>query len=1347
MRVLVRGVMGVMCALAGCLVLGVSGAPAAVTHKFLPEPSMKLSEGVPAQGPKGEAVAFPGPFETNHGIKSMTVDSGELYVADREDPSRIDKFSATSGGAFVAQFPQIASPRFLHQSVVVGHSTGEAQVYLGGDVYPGGQPHGEVGVLSPAGALKTVWTGADTPSKGFGCFECEAPGSIAVDGNPSSLGDWAAGDVYVVDLANSVVDVFKPLAGGGEEYVTQLTGPEPPGVLFSKPVYVAVSPLNGEVMVSECVTNCGRAGSTDTVYLFKPAAISGQYEFVGKLAAPASGGAFGYITGLTVDGGNGDIYVVVETHFVDEFNSEGRYAGQLTGAPVGTSGKLSPFAAVTSVAVDPASHDVYIGDLRHGSGEPTVIDVFGSNIVLPDVTTGAVTGVTVSGEGQIEAVLNGTVRLDKEGSASCQFVWGTTVAFGHVQPCSVGVSVEEQAVSASIKGLVPGTTYFYRLQATNKNGTNPGEESQDQQFTTPGSSALASVSDVASSSATLGATVDPRGVPTSYYFQYGKSSAYEAQVPAAPGAPLGSGEEPVEAPVRHLQGLEPSTLYHYRVVTVAELEVKGKLEQVSFAWPDQTFTTQSAGGALVLPDSRQWELVSPPNKHGALITPISEVESSVIQASALGGAITYVTNLPSEAHVQGYVYNGVQVMSTRGSGGWSSQDISLPHATSAFLSVGLGNEYKFFSPDLSLGMVQPLGEFTSLAPESSPPDTERTPYVRHDSTCASAPGTCFEPLVTGAPGYTDVPEGTKFGGTEFARVGVNFVDGTPDLAHVLVSSTVQLTSVSTGVNGQLYEWSAGRPASEELRLVSVLPNGEPGSSVAWLGQENGATRRAMSDDGSRVVWSESAERHLYMRDVVKGQTVELDAVQGGPVGGTASSVFQIASKDGSRVFFTDEQRLTADAGASPGQPDLYECRMVEVAGKLRCELSDLTPSSGGEAGAGVQGSVLGASEDGAWVYFEANGVLGDGGERGATPGNCSDYKALAGTCNLYVYHEGTTRLVAVVSGDDYPDWSGILGRLTARVSANGEWLAFMSDRSLTGYDNRDARSGHSDEEVYLYHAEPSGTGKLVCASCNPTGARPVGAEYEKLNDNLVGGSGVWASGQWIAANVPGWTAYRLGASLYQSRYLSDEGRLFFNSGDALVPQDINNNQDVYQYEPTGIGDCSSVSSTFGERSGGCVSLISSGTAVGESAFLDASANGNDVFFLTGERLAQADVDTALDVYDAHVCSSSAPCVAPAVSPPACTTADACRASPSLQPSIFGSPSSATFSGAGNISQPEAGARVKGRSLTRAQKLSRALGACRKKRGRGKRAVCERQAHRRYGARQSRKVNATKRGMR
>jgi hypothetical protein len=226
----------------------------------------------------------------------------------------------------------------------------------------------------------------------------------------------------------------------------------------------------------------------------------------------------------------------------------------------------------------------------------------------------------------------------------------------------------------------------------------------------------------------------------------------------------------------------------------------------------------------------------------------------------------------------------------------------------------------------------------------------------------------------------------------------------------------------------------------------------------------------------------------------------------------------------------------------------------------------------------------------------------------------------------------------------------------------------------------------------------------VCASCNPSGGRPVG------HSSFIGAGSVTGAG----------------------RALFDPGRLFFNSGDALVPQDINGNTDVYQYEPPGVGSCTTSSSTFSERSGGCVALISSGVASGPSEFLDASATGADVFFSTAERLVPQDVDKLAGVYDAHECTAASPCPASSISPPPCTTEASCIAPPSPQPSIFGAPSSATFSGPGNI-PPEA--KPKTAAQIRAEKLSKALASCRHryKHQRKRRAACEKQAHKAYGA--------------
>jgi hypothetical protein len=332
-------------------------------------------------------------------------------------------------------------------------------------------------------------------------------------------------------------------------------------------------------------------------------------------------------------------------------------------------------------------------------------------------------------------------------------------------------------------------------------------------------------------------------------------------------------------------------------------------------------------------------------------------------------------------------------------------------------------------------------------------------------------------------------------------------------------------------------------------------------------------------------------------------------------------------------------------------------------------------------------------------------------------------------CNLYVYDTVTdkTTLVAQLSGNDRHDWRAtsntLLIELTAGASPDGRYLAFMSERSLTGYDNVDVNSGQPDVEVYLYDA---GTARLTCASCNPSGARPSGVFDTGVYPGLlVDRPGNW-EGHWLAGSIPGWTSATQFQSFYRSRYLSDSGRLFFDSSDALVPADSNGTQDVYEYEPAGVGSC--------DDGAGCVGLMSSGISGEESAFLDASESGNDVFFLTTAQLSRQDTDQALDVYDARVCSASSPCLAgPSASPPPCATADACRSAPSQQPGLFGAPASATFSGEGNpgpVLAPVVKKKAKKKVLTVAQKRAGALRRCRAK-PRRKRASCEAQVRRRY----------------
>jgi hypothetical protein len=1256
----------------------------------------------------------------------MTVDGGELYVADGSNAEyRLDKFDASSG-AFVSQFPQAPGLSWLHQGVAVGHGTGETQVYVAGDETGSGTSEGAVAVFGAAGSLLGVWKGADTPSGSFACFECQGPADVAVD-DSSTLGDWAAGDVYVADPEHMVVNVFTPEAEGKEKLAAEpLTGPSP-GEPFNEPDGVAVNRLNGDLLVTD--TSLGERGRTGKVVdIFKPAALSGQYEFVGRLTGPPDG-TFSAIADVATDGSNGNIFVADQNTAVYEFSAEGSYLGRIAGeqTPAGT------FSSVNSVAVDPGTHHVFVGDGR-------AVDVFGPDLVIPDVTTESASNVRPE-----SATLNGTVNPDNAGEATCRFDWGTTHEFGQVAQCSEPVDEGGSPVPVQVvlSGLRPDTTYYYRLQATNANGTNLGEAAQDRQFTTPGPGIdEESSSSVTSSSATLDASINPHNAPTSYYFQYGPSTGYGTDVPAAPGLTIGSSEGDVQVS-RHVQDLLASTTYHYRVVAVSEL-APGVFE--AFNGPDETLTTQPVGGSSVLPDGRAWEMVTPADKLGAQLLGIGGNEAAAIQASAAGNAITYVADAPTEIEPPGYT-NLLQAFAARGPAGWTSRDISIPHDKSTGIAIGFGQEYRFFSEDLSLGAVEPFGSFMpSLSAEASEPTAYLSKQYLGGDVTDQCSGSCYRPLVTGAAGFANVPAGTVFGEEAEGKCqssdssnlicGPRFVGATPDLSHVVLTSKVALTS-TTKAGRQMYEWSGGN-----LTLISVLPDGKP-ATAPTLGFGELDTRQAISDDGSRITWSAN-DGHLYLRDMARGETVQLDAVQGGSGGGanSAGPQFQIASSDGSKVFFTDTQALTAGSDGSGGGEDLYECVIVVVKDSLKCDLSDLTPV-GSTGTAKVLGGVLGVSKDGSWLYFVANGVLASGG---AVHGDCGEGlspTSSATSCNLYMRHDGTTKFVAVLSGGDAPDWSSVLIHSPVRVSSDGRWLAFMSQRELTGYDTHDAVSGIPDEEVYLYDGV---SGSLVCASCDPSGARPVGQAYPDEGDSLWAGDRVWnSSTTWLASNIPGWTPNMISQSRYQSRYLSDSGRLFFNSDDGLVPRDVNGNWDVYQYEPPGIGDCATSSATFSERSDGCVALISSGESGEESGFLDASQTGGDVFFLTSGKLSGQDVDTAIDIYDAHECTADSPCLpAQPVQPPVCDTGDSCKTAPSPQPVVFGPPPSATFAGSGNVAASVLKS-VTPKGLTRAQKLARALRACKEKRRGRPRTACMRRARVRYTVKRSSRAKAIRKG--
>jgi hypothetical protein len=1257
--------------------------------------------GKPDPSPSGDGHGFFGdPGESTTGI-AVDQSTHHVYVTDRS-AQLIEMFTAE--GQFVSQFQAPSDAEVRGGNALAVDTHGNIYVADGNGC----------GCVRKYGSTGTP--DATNPLIGFGTLLSAF--AVATDSED---------DLYVVDAGASDVQKFTEdgtLVSSGNYALGLDSGKDPTGV--------AVDPRTGDVYVLDSGLN----GAL-------------EYDPAGELlssAAPENGFGLSSARGIAFDDSTSDLLLGRG----QERNTVGAFGApvilpDVTSEPASA---VQPTSATLNGTVNPASTTVtgcrfaFGPDTSYGRLAPCAESVGSGDSDVPvhaDVTglapntiyherleatnsSGTSTGndetfttpgpPTICQGPSVEPDnKSATVQagLDPDGFATeYHLEYGTTSGYGTNVPvpdAALGAEGECQSLSVGLDGLLPETQYHYRLVAHNSAGTTEGP---DETFETlpPALIESESVSDVSATSATLGTQIDPLGLDTTYHFEFGPSPAYGTSVPI-PDGQLGSGSVGASASA-HLQGLAPATLYHYRVVADNELG--------SSVGPDHTFLTQASEAPTSLLDNRQWEMVTPPNKQTAAVEPISE-QNGLIVAAASGDALAYATTAPDEPNPQGAV-DETQELSVRTDEGWQQQTFTFPHMAATSHPIGFGTEYRFFSSDLSHAIVQPFGPFDpSLSVEAS----ERTAFLRTDfasgNPSAACTGSCLRPLVTGATGYANVPAGTIFGDEEdgestedpgcLVGCGPNFVAGTPDLSHVIVKASTGLTA---GSEGGLYEWSAG-----QLKFIGVgsIGDGDMGNG------NSGEIHNAISQDGSRVILDgeSEGEEGLLLRDTATSETVKLDAVQSGAGEGAGDPHFQGASSDDSRIFFTDPQPLTEHSGGS----DLYECQIVERAGRLACELTDLTPLASGEP-AQVAGEILGLSEDGSWVYFVASGVLAPD----AVPGP-----------NLYVAHwngtEWDTKLIAQLSGGDNHDWSEETFQQPARVSPNGLWLAFMSQRQITGYDNRDARSGEPDAEVYLYDAA---RGRLLCPSCDPTGARPLGVPYYELSSGeggITGGNAAWEPQELVAANVPGWQQTRINGDVerYQSRYLSDGGRLFFNSDDALVPHDVNGTEDVYEYEPPGV-TCTTASAAYAEQAQGCVGLISSGTSSSESGFLDASESGEDVFFLTSERLLPQDFDTSLDIYDAHECSEASPCLAtPTLAPPACTTGDQCKPAPSPQPTGFGPPSSQTFSGAGNLAATKKAVAVKSKQLTRAQKLTLALKTCRKK-PKKRRARCEKNARKAYG---------------
>jgi hypothetical protein len=446
-----------------------------------------------------------------------------------------------------------------------------------------------------------------------------------------------------------------------------------------------------------------------------------------------------------------------------------------------------------------------------------------------------------------------------------------------------------------------------------------------------------------------------------------------------------------------------------------------------------------------------------------------------------------------------------------------------------------------------------------------------------------------------------------------------------DLGVVAFETSDNLLPGTSGSQQKLYVWNHG-----SLELAGILPDGSipaEGSSSPEGTHEAAERDDTVSRDGSRIIFvvrGPGGAPQLYMRRDGTSTAWISQSEGSTPVAEPQEVAFQAATPDGKSVFFTTSDRLLdADPGGEGEGLYRYTDSPNPASESNLTFIARIQPQN--------SPAVPDVSADGTHVYFYTVSQTRDG---------------------TYLWDNGTVHFVA----------PGPLSWATSRVSTDGTRLAFLSGQQLTSQDTGEdhEHGGGSFMAMYVYNEAEE---KLNCVSCPPSGAAVTSnAEVEPFATKAA-----------ATVQLP-----------FRKRFMSEDGRyVFFSTADALVPQDTNHLDDVYEYN------------TETKK----VSLLSSGSGEAGAWFADASANGSDVFFLTRQVLSSEDTDTLIDLYDARVDGGQPE---PPPSPVPCD-GDACQGVPSAAPSFN---TASGFSGLGNVAPKPASAAKKKRPPHKAAKTKK-----------------------------------------
>jgi hypothetical protein len=862
----------------------------------------------------------------------------------------------------------------------------------------------------------------------------------------------------------------------------------------------------------------------------------------------------------------------------------------------------------TRLSVDPVDGEDYVAfrasNQRFLGDFGTFLVVFGDLGTAPELSVDPPTGTSPDG-----TTISGD--LNPNGPALASSHPNPTTATYRVEyrkqgdpdwtvyapPTSVGTGSDPVPFHVGVSGLTPKTTYELRVVAEKRGFASV--VGPIQTITTLGAApaieALSS-SDVTAGSAKLRALIDPLGTATSYHFEYGPTLNYGS---VTPETVVGEGQGAVPV-VAEIDGLEP-VVYHFRVIASNSYGTVESADQTFNFYPEPcpNATVRQQTGSGALPDCRAYELVSPVDAGSAtLVTggPNSARASSPARLSFFGlfGAVPGAGNPPNVL--------GDEYVASRTPAGWTTHYVGLQ----ADQRILVGAPPDSRPNDFSAGRRAGAGDGRILADLSLSRilDWDRGQQGR---TCCGYLGS-FAPYVWDSAGNslgrypTDLAE-VPGGEADVSKGGfVGDLRPSPDFSHYFFSSANVAFAPGglTAEGGSVYD---NDTSSGSVTVVSKLQSGAPIPREPGDTADDFKLLPAASTDGSHILISATGTPaclgfgnepacpinppgHLYMR-------VD-DAVTYDVSGGNLVT-FEGMTADGSQVYFTSAQRLTADdqdsstdlyrwsedgdrielvsVGAEAGDTDACSAAWIAKCGV------EVVPSTGG-GGTYADSSDNSLAARSGDVYFYSPEQFTDRG----TPGGR----------NLYVLRGGEIRYVATLAAG--------LPLTRIQVSPDGEHAAFVTASPIGSYDNVSPTgictpadpntgalaTGPRCQEMYSYDAD---SGVVKCVSCRTDGS-PPSSDVEGSQDGI---------------------------------FMSDDGRTFFATDDPLVAADTNGLNDVYEY------------------SSGRAQLISTGIAptdsatIGRAGLVGVSGDGTDVYFATFEKLVAEDRNGQfLRFYDARV---------------------------------------------------------------------------------------------------------------